>query len=94
MSGKSQNNPLGKIGICLLFNGVILWLGAGFVFLNVSNYYDPRLSQTASDFQEFRRLSAEQERLLKPVSLLGSIGSVVNFVGITLLLASKKTSES
>ncbi len=94
MSGKSQNNPLGKIGICLLFNGVILWLGTGFVFLNVSNYYDPRLSQAAWDFQEFRRLSAEQERLLKPVSLLGSIGSVANLVGITLLLASKKTSES
>ena len=94
MSGKNQNNPLGKTGLCLLFNGVILWLGAGFVFLNISNYYDPRLSQTAGDVQEFRRLSAEQERLLKPVSLLGSIGSVANLVGIALLLASKKTSES
>ena len=94
MSGKSQNNPLWKTGMCLLFNGVILWLGAGFVFLNISNYYDPRLSQAAWDFQEFRRLSAEQERLLRPVSLLGSIGSVANLVGIALLLVSKKTSES
>lgn len=94
MSGKSQNNPLWKTGMCLLFNGVILWLGAGFVFLNISNYYDPRLSQAAWDFQEFRRLSAEQERLLRPVSFLGSIGSVANLVGIALVFVSRKTSES
>ena len=94
MSGKSQDNLLWKIGICLLFNGVILWLGAGFVFLNITNYYEPRLSQANWDLQEFRRLNAEQDRLLKPVSLLGSIGSGANLIGIVLLFVSKNTSES
>ncbi len=94
MRGKSQNNLLWKTGMCLLFNGVILWLGAGFVFLNITNYYDPRLSQAALDSQEFRRLSTEQERLLRPVFLLGAIGSVENIISLALLLVSKKTSSS
>ena len=91
MRSRSQHNLLGKTGICLLINGVILWFGAGFVFLNISNYYDTRLSQAALDFQESRRLSTEQERLLRPVSLLGSVGSVANSIGIVFLLVNIKT---